>query len=332
MRKCNFITTTGDRCLSYVFTDPYQEKKCIQGHRTEGFTVNPLDLVPKQPILMEVPYGTDPANSERRQRKGITSIRMSEQRRLEKLLKADEISHAQYRKLQRNWENSHYRKVKLDNMISDVSEEDLDRKVYYFTGNWYKELKASIWHLEEMKEISRVGFNKFPFTNTFTQLAKRNHSLVIAGSEFLMKYLEEKPYVGKSISQKEINESPHLKYYVRNQVFFKLEDIHKTGLMTIAEKRMFEDYFFENFTLLTEAEKNKKIKKYKSKVSWTRSQLIPRIIKTCIATYVKDFKDPDLLTRPIRRDPNYAQKILDRKFSSNLYGMKSPIQKQELVV
>ena len=309
MQKCNFITTTGDRCLSYVFTDQYLERKCIQGHRTEGFVINPLDLVPKEPILNEVPPGTDPVDSMRR-----TKIR--ERNMLMRKQKNGEIA----RGLTTLYQGQRAKRVLSDNF-------NVDRSLYYFTGSWFKEIKAPIWNLDEMKQISREGFNTFSFTRTFKASVKRNHKLVIKGSEILMEYLNGEP----PILRKKIPENPRDGIDRKKAYFFTLEDAYKNGFITVKAKRNFEDYLLPLLDL-SQAEINKKIKKYKSQLSWYRSQLVPRIIKTCIATYVKDFKDPELLTTPIAKNPNDKQKIAELIFNSHLYGMKPPKETRELVV
>ena len=48
--------------------------------------------------------------------------------------------------------------------------------------------------------------------------------------------------------------------------------------------------------------------------------------------YVKDFKDPELLTTPNAKNPNDKQKIAELIFNSHLYGMKPPKETRELVV
>ncbi|MBA67227.1 MAG: hypothetical protein CL756_05065 [Chloroflexi bacterium] len=309
MQKCNFITTTGDRCLSYVFTDQYQERKCIQGHRTEGFVINPLDLVPKEPILNEVPPGTDPLDSMRRVKIRTRNLLIRKQ-------KSGEIAPGLT-----SLHQGKRAKTVLANQYTG------DRTVYYFNGSWFKEKTAPIWNLDEMKQISRKGFNKFSFTRTFTSSSIRNHNLVIKGSEILMEYLNGEP----PILRKNVPENPRDGIDRKKAYFFTLEDAYKNGFIALKAKRNFEDYLFPLLDL-SKAEKNKKVKIYKSQLSWYRSQLVPRIIKTCIATYVKDFKDPELLTTPIAKNPNDKQKIAELIFNSHLYGMKPPKETRELVV
>ncbi|MBO98656.1 MAG: hypothetical protein CL730_00020 [Chloroflexi bacterium] len=309
MQKCNFITTTGDRCLSYIFTDQYQERKCIQGHRTEGFVINPLDLVPKEPILNEVPPGTDPLDSMRR-------VKVYQRNHLIRKQKSGEIAPGL---------TSLYQGKRAQTVLANQYK--VDRTVYYFNGSWFNEKKAPIWNLDEMKQISRKGFNKFSFTRTFTSSSKRNHNLVIKGSEILMEYLKgEIP-----ILRTNVPENPRDGIDRKKAYYFTLEEVYKNGFIALKAKRNFEDYLLPLLDL-SKAEKNKKVKINKVQLSWYRSQLIPRIIKTCIATYVKDFKDPELLTTPIAKNPNDKQKISEIIFNSQLYGMKPPKETRELVV